>query len=199
MKFAISIPFYKFMEGKPVESLIAMMADIHSRGDVYCPIFAHSIAIDAARNAAVKVFIKQTPDADYFLSLDTDQVYSAEALYSLVRTMEKNDYSQLSAAYIARSIPGYYAHCGFDKNGNGGKIPAPQKGIIECHTVGFGFNLLRNDFVKRMAGKHTVLFKSDPVKQLGEDVWFCDLQREEGIPVRFDADTKVGHVSSVVL
>jgi hypothetical protein len=199
MKIGIGIPFYKFMEGKAVESLITMMADIHNRGDVYLPIFAHSIAIDRARNMMVKVMVEQLPDVDYFLFIDTDQVYSAQALYTLIEKMEEHGFNQLSAAYIARGMPGHYAHCALRADGLAGKIPAPQQGIVECHSVGFGFNVMRRDFLIEMHERHKPLFKDHDVELMGEDVYFCALQRGEGVPVRFDADTKVGHISSIVL
>jgi hypothetical protein len=198
MKIAVWFPYYKFLDANVVESLIGMMSDIHGRGDVYYPVVAHSIGIDAARNMCAAVTLKDLSDMDYVLSLDTDHIYSAKALYALIEKMEANGWEQLSAAYRSRNSPAIYAHFQV-VDGKHVKIDYPQTGIIECHSVGFGFNVLRLSFLKRMAEKHQILFKNHDVLHLGEDVYFCELQRKEGVPVRFDADTKVGHITSVVL
>jgi hypothetical protein len=205
MRIAISVPFYKFMEAKAVESLISMMAHIHSKGDVYYPVFSHAIGIDQARNIATKVIIEHIPEAEYVLFLDTDQVYSGEALYKLRDRMEKDGLVQLSAAYSARNMPGIYAHLKSNpETGKAWKITIEDTKdmngeLFSAYSVGFGFNLFKRDFLVEMSKKYKPLFKNNPEEQIGEDVYFCELQKKEGVKVLFDPKVRVGHISSVVL
>lgn len=203
MKIAVCIPFYKFMEAKAVESLVVMMADIHSRGDIYVPIVCHSLYIERARTALTKAVVKQAPDADFVLWIDTDHVYSSKALYSLIETMKREKLDMLSAAYTARNMPEFYAHCRYD-GGTPMKIKKNgHKGLMECDVVGLGFSVFRPAFLRRMLEKHgEALFgnrSEDGVLKTGDDRTFCDLARKAGQRVYFDADVQVGHISSVVL
>ena len=204
LKIAVLIPFYKFMDAKSVESLIVMIADIHNRGDVYVPIFCHSLLIEKARTLLIKTAVEQAPDADYVLCIDTDHVYSAKALYGLIEALEERNLDMLSAAYVARSMPGFYAHCALDAQGIARKIPSSvREGIVECDAVGFGFLLMRPSFLRKMWEKHAAgLFSAelkDGKMQASDDVRFCELARQEGHGVMFHAGIKVGHISQVVL
>ena len=204
LKIAVLIPFYKFMDSKAVESLVAMMADIHSRGDVYMPVFCHSIMVEKARTLLTRAAVEQLPDADYVLWLDSDHVYSAKAFYGLVDAMDERKLDLLSAAYVARSMPGSYAHCAFDQTGVARKIPSTVRdGIVECDVVGFGFLVMRPSFLKAMWEKYGeglfVAGAVDGKMQASDDVRFCELARRDGHTVAFHAGIKVGHISQVVL
>lgn len=198
MKFAICLPVYKFMEDKPICSLLAMISDIYNKDDKIDLVFAHSIGVALARNLMFEQAIKT--DADYILSLDCDHIYRASALYALVDQMEKNNLQMLSAAYNARGQFDYYAHLKLGEKGKT-KIPILPKGtgIYECDAVGMGFCLFKREFVKMLSEKYKPLFRFADDTYSGEDVYLCQLVKQEGHKVCFDADIKVGHLSAMVL
>lgn len=199
LKIAVLIPFYRFMDGKAVESLIAMMADIHSRGDIYVPVICQNIFIESARAFLLKGTVEHVPDADYVLCLDTDHVYSATALYGLIDAMEANDLEWLSAAYACRGVPNVYAHLEGSKKIKMGTV----SGIVRCDVVGFGFLVMRMRFMKHMWAKYgNTLFARSVVDgkiHVGDDVRFSELAAAEGHKPAFHAGIKVGHLSQVVL
>jgi hypothetical protein len=200
MKIAVCIPFYKFMDALAVQSFIAMMADIHNRGDAYIPVTCHSLYIEKARTMLFKTVLEKVPEADYVLCVDTDHVYSATALYALLDKMNAQNLDMLSAAYVARGMPTLYAHCRLNEAGEMKKIPVGSvSGLVECDAVGFGFLVLRAAYVRRMFEKHGAALFETGANTGGEDLRFCEIAQREGGKVIFDADTKVGHISTIVL
>lgn len=200
MKIAILIPFYKYMDALAVQSLVTMLADIHDHGDVYVQVFCHSLYIEKARSLLFKTVTENVPDADYVLCIDTDHVYSAKVLYALIERMEKEELALLSAAYRARGMVEFYAHCKKDESGAMKKIPyTPLSGVIDCDSVGFGFLVLRGAYVRRVQEKHGSKLFDGGLSIGGEDLQFCKIAKEDGTRIAFDADQKVGHISTYAI
>lgn len=200
MKIAVLIPFYKFMDAPAIQSLVAMLADIHNHGDSYAPVMCHSLYIEKARTMLFGTVLQEVPDADFVLCIDTDHVYSSKALYSLISTMKEKGLDMLSAAYVARGLPSLYAHCRLNEAGEMKKIlVGAVSGVVECDAVGFGFVVFRMDYVRRMFEKHGASLFETGANTGGEDLRFCEIAKREGTPILFDAGTKVGHIATIVL
>lgn len=206
MKIAILIPAYKVMETRAVESLVAMMADIHNSGDCYVPIFCHGAFIEFSRYVLSKAAVASAGDAEYALWLDSDHIYKASHLYRLVAEMEAQKLDMLSAAYVTRSTGDDYAHALHRPGmpaGNYSTFPCTGEleGVVEVDVVGFGFMVMKMGFLKEMFEKHgpalfATRFEDGKLKQ-GDDVRFCELAKSAGRRIAFHAGVKVGHLAVV--
>jgi len=200
MRILALMPCYKIIEVPAVQTLLALQADIYNRGDNINFLFTQGFNAVKARTALVNSAAKK--DFDYVVWLDSDHIYSAGALYTLIEKIEKNNLDMLSAGYFVRGyVRGQkrFAHGDF-VNGDYQKLsPSEHGGIRDCEVVGFGFLVMKHAFVKRMVEKYpNDLFKMDISDNLTEDVYFCRKCKQEGVRVCFDEDTIVGHLMTVI-
>lgn len=202
---AICIPFYKSMDTHAVASLISMLAGIHARGDRYTMVHCQSMYINEARSFLTKTVVEQIPDADYILFIDTDHIYSADALYSLIATMEKENLELLSAAYVRRGRHKQLVHMRATAPGEEPTpIPAGSvAGLTDADVIGLGFCVLRPKALRDLwdrygLGLFTSGYESGKV-HVGDDVRFSERAHESGKRVVFDAGVKVGHIAQMVL
>jgi hypothetical protein len=199
MKLVIAMPTYKVMDTKCVHSLIGFYSDLINDGHQVVFIFANNFYITYARNSLLNS-AGSVKDADYILCLDSDHIYESKKFYKLLKDLEDNKLDLLSAKYYLRG-----------SLDNRGKIAALKKidgelqqlsgddyisGIHECDAVGFGFLLLRASFVRTLIDKKIKLFQ---VTDVGEDVYFCDVIKQLGYKVCFDADVVIGHLSTIIV
>jgi len=183
------------MESVAAQSLMALQSDIHGKGDEFQIMFVSGHNVLLARTLLVKEATKR--EADYVLFLDSDHVYSSKALYTLISKMEDNDFDILSAAYRLRGKDNVLAH-GSVSDGKFSK-DKPGEGIKECDVIGLGFAVFKHSLVCEIVEKYDTLFWMDANKCLSEDAYFCRLLQEEGIKIRYDADTMVGHLMTTVI
>jgi GT2 family glycosyltransferase len=199
-RIGICLPFYKIMETYAVESLLGMLSSITNRGDKYILFCVHGMGIAVARNKTFDMALEQ--ELDYILSLDTDHIYSAEVLYKLIQDLDDYDLQMVSAAYASRgNAEPVYAHVGFpDESGsfkNAMIKLGSVSGLVDTYAVGFGFVLLRPEFVKKMKETFGLLFRWSDDKYIGEDIYFCRNAAKLGARVCFDADARVWHLGTV--
>lgn len=197
MKILALMPAYKYMEIPAVQSLVAMQADVYNNGDNINVAFVHGFNTSLARTNLFE-YAASVVDVDYVLNIDSDHIYKAKSLYTLISKIEDNDLDMLSAGYYLRGGR-EFAH-GRHVDGKFKKFKEGEvKGIVECDVVGFGFLLMKSQFVKEMVKKFPKdLFKMDVDGNASEDVYFCKKAQENGSKVCFDADTIVGHLTTVV-
>lgn len=201
MKIVALMPVYKSMYVESVISLTNMLAEVYNRNDHISVLYSMLNNVALGRNSLFKTAIKEDfKDADYIISLDSDHAYDANKMYTLIEKMEANNLQMLSASYNARSSM-KLAHLREDEEGTPKLIdPTGLTGIQECHTVGFGFLVMKIGLVKELfEANGGNLFSRLSAHQHGEDVYFCELVRKQGYKVCFDADTKIGHLSTVIL
>ena len=101
MRVLALMPAYKIMDVLAVRSLVAFQADLYSEGHTLHIVFTNGYTASAGRQFMFEYAAKEV--ADYVLSLDSDHVYSASVFHRLIKKMEDNDLSLLSAKYYARS------------------------------------------------------------------------------------------------
>jgi hypothetical protein len=121
-------------------------------------------------------------------------------LYTLIRKCEENNLEMLSAGYLTKDTTRYFAHGKFLEDGSFTKIHSKDvSGIVDCDVLGFGFLLMKKDFVKKMVETYPEdMFLFDIKDNSTEDVYFCRQAKKLGTRICFDADTIVGHLMMVV-
>jgi len=202
MKIIACMPSYKIMDVLAVRSLVAFQADIYGKGDNLLMTFTNGYTAAHGRNFMFKY--AATQEADYVLSLDSDHIYSAKAIYTLIDKLEKNNYELLSAKYWARgdfrANSRVIAGGDFAKDGKFElrNPPEDETGIQEVDVMGLGFMLLRHSFVKKMCAKYKNLFYTNRFNDYADDVVFSRFCKDEGVIQRYDADTMIGHLSTVI-
>jgi len=208
MKVLALMPAYKIMDVLAVRSLVAFQADLYSEGHNLQICFTAGYTAAHGRNTMFRYAAGQ--EADYVLSLDSDHVYSASAFHTLIEKMEKNNLQMLSAKYYARSdmrAKGRTVAMGkYDENMKFSLHVPPlddngvdcEKGLVELDVLGLGFCVFKHEFVKKMTGKYENLFHTNKRGDFADDVVFCSFVKDEGYKLFYDADTIIGHISTIV-
>ena len=200
MKILALIPAYKIMDVAAVQSLLGFQSGVYNKGDKLEIVFVYGFNAAKARTKLLS-YAASKKDVDYVINIDSDHIVKASDMYKLIKKLERNNLDMLSAGYLVRSTAGRtYAHGKFRKNGTFRKLNETKKrGLIDCDVLGFGFLLMKHSFVKRMVKKYGEdLFLMDSGNNGTEDVYFCRQCKKEGVRICFDADTMVGHITSVV-
>lgn len=198
MKVLILMPMYKIMDVHCVVSLVDFIQNLHEDGHHARIVFSHGFNAAKARKQLTEHAVEKT-DYDYILWLDTDHVYKTENFYKLVDRMNKDNLDMLSATYTLHGCPDT-AH-GIVKDDVFKHFTQDElkNGLIDCTVVGFGFLVMRLDFLKKMHKLYgDKLFILDAKENCTEDVRFCRCVLESGGRVCFDSDVKVGHIELAV-
>jgi GT2 family glycosyltransferase len=158
------------------------------------------------RNLLAGKFLKS--DKEWLCSIDTDIVFSTDAIDRLLNSADPVERPIVSALY-------------YIFNDKGRKVPAAllnkepdlelypitlsgNDGIVRVMATGAGFLLIHRrvfeDIMKKASGHHCwfdemVVNRSD----VGEDVSFCLRAALCGFPVYVNTDIKVGHVKYAML
>lgn len=116
---------------------------------------------------------------DYILFLDDDMripMHTFMMLYARRRNI-------IGANCARRELPPYPTAKGFD-----GKMvytTNASSGVEEVKSVGTGVMLINTDVLKNLPQPW---FMEDPIQEIGEDVYFCNLARKHGFSVYIDHD-----------
>lgn len=193
------MPSYKIMDIPAVQSLVALQADIYQKGDNINTVFVHGFNAAKARTKLLEYAAKHK-DIDYIINIDSDQVYTVDDLYTIIKKLEENDLEMLSAGYKVKDSSGCFAMGVFNEDGSFSKINEEgTSGIVDCDVLGFGFLVMKHSFVKKMVDTYgDDLFLFDIKDNSTEDVYFCRQAKKLGTRICFDADTVVGHLMTVV-
>jgi hypothetical protein len=188
------------MEIPAVQSLTALQAAIYMKKDNLTIAYANGFNAAKAR-VYLSHYAVQQKDFDYILWLDSDHIYSSVAMYSMIEKMCTHGLEMLSAKYYVRdaNLQKQTAHGNFSPEGFK-KFSEPIDGeIIDCDVLGFGFLLMRPEFLKKMVDTYNKdLFKFDIDQNSTEDVYFCRQAKKLGTRVCFDNKNTIGHITSVV-
>jgi len=198
MKILALLPTYKIIDVAAVQSLVSLQADIYRDGHNINCIFINGFNAAKARTKLMEYSAKKY-DVDYVVNIDSDQLYTSEDLYTLIRKMEENNLDMLSAGYLIKDHTMLFAHGKFNEDGSFSKISSiGASGIIDCDVLGFGFLVMKNSFVQKMWETYGEdLFLFDNKDNSTEDVYFCRQAKKFGTRICFDADTRVGHLMMV--
>ena len=204
MNIAILIPIYRTMEGACVQSLLDMQCALYSGGHTVRFYFANGFNAARARVGLAREFAKDEKfEADFVLWLDSDHMYPAKSFYDLIHAMDEHNIPMLSGSYKLRGSEetvhgitedGKFRHFHYkDLNA----LPAGQ--LVEADVVGFGFLVMRAQFLRDMWAKHgEELFKMDIGMNGTEDVAFCQWVKKDGHKVLFHPGVRIGHVEMCI-
>jgi hypothetical protein len=158
--------------------------------------FARNRAVDICRDASIKRF-NRLPN--YYLWLDQDNVFPDDLFFRL----HKHNVDIVSGSYVRKGGAWQWV---FEP------VPAEKdweaegkSGLMECRYVGFGaclvkgevFDKMKSPWFKQDTQKITIDGKPG-IKEVGEDVYFCNKAREAGYKVWVDTNTHVGHMGAVI-
>lgn len=185
------------MEIPAVQSLTGLQADVYSRGDKLDIVYANGFNAVQARTMLTNYVVDNT--CDWVLWLDSDHVYKASAMYSLIDRCVKDNLNMLSATYYVRGAGKQTAHTRFDIAKGHFKQDELTGDVMEADVIGFGFLIMRWDFLKKIHEKYNgELFLMDHTNNTTEDVYFCRKVKDFGDKVLFDSGVIVGHLTTVV-
>lgn len=199
MKIQILMPMYKMMDAPCVISLVDFVQTLHQEGHQVKITFVNGFNAAKARKQLTKHAVLEENNSDYVLWLDTDHVYRTENLYKLIDRMNEENLKMISATYTLHGCPDT-AH-GITENGTFRHFRQDElkNGVIDCQVVGFGFLVMKTDFLKSLNEKYgDNLFILDAKENCTEDVTFCRCVLESGERVCFDSDVKVGHIELAI-
>ncbi|RLC88233.1 MAG: hypothetical protein DRJ03_03550 [Chloroflexi bacterium] len=201
MKILALMPCYKIMEVPAVQSLCALQADVYSRNDNMHIVFANGFNAPMARTSLYLYAVEKAGEVDWVLNLDSDHIYSAKALYSLIEIATEKNLPLLSATYFVRGMPKKTAHGRYVEDGKFEKFKEEELNgeLMEADVLGFGFLLMRQSFIKQMVEKYDRdIFHMDAHHNGDEAVYFCKKAQDLGHKMLFDPNNKVGHLTTVV-
>lgn len=159
---------------------------------------------DMARNTCVKHFLENT-DCTHLFFVDADTVPPHHALVSLLRAnkpvvggctptykFDPNDGQNKKQFMIMRY--------GTATNGDEGLITVWGRGIEQIDMIGTSCLLIRRDVLEQLPKPHFKFqYNEEGLVARGEDIHFCDLLREAGIPLYADFDVVCHHYKEILL
>lgn len=156
--------------------------------EVIMHLLANSSLLSAARQNALDAAIKE--NCTHLLMLDDDMVFPSD----VVDKLTVHDLDFVAANYVSKGPTGKPTAVGLD-----GKIYSCGKtGIEEVGWVGLGCCLLKlTDEIKAIPRPHfEVMWLEETSSYLGEDYYFCEKLRHNGIKLHVDHDVsqEIGHV-----
>lgn len=205
MNLAILLPIYKTMDAACVQSLLSMQNHLNAAGHKLKIFFANGFNAARARVGLAREVVEDKEfNADYFLWLDSDHIYDPSALMKMINKIEEDNLPMLSASYKLRGseetvhgvtpVGGSFKHFHYkDLN----ELPDGQ--LVEADVVGFGFLVMKGEFLRDMWTRHgEELFKMDIGMNGTEDVAFCQCMKKDGHKVLFDPKIRIGHMELCV-
>lgn len=192
MKILLGMPTTGMIPMKTVMSLLRTI-----KKDVLEPMLIEGSLIHDSRDHIAKYGVEN--GFDYVLYVDSDMVYTAGDVESLVR----HNTDVVSGLYVTRHGEGN--NVAYEKVITRQKNPYREPKLIhdikktgydEVEGIGFGFCLIKTSMLRDMFTKYPSIF--EPKWGLGEDLAFCYRARKMGYKIMLDRDVKVGHIGSTV-
>lgn len=156
---------------------------------IYLNAMAGASILSRARQLALNDAIKG--GFTHLLMLDDDMTFPGNTVDRLLQHEKP-----FVAANYCRKVPGEPVSISFDLNGKS-IDSAGKTGLEEVMFVGAGLNLIDLEAIKHISPPHfCVVWDEQRQDYWGEDMFFCNKLRSEGIPIFIDHDLsqKVGHV-----
>lgn len=193
------MPTSKVMEIAAVQSLVSLQSAVYNRKDNITVAFSNGF--NAAKARTFLLHYANGQKADWVVWLDSDHVYNANLMYSMIDKMIENGLEILSAKYYVRDaqLKKTTAHGNFSPEGFK-KFDEPIEGdLIDCDVVGLGFCIMKPSLVQRLIETYDKdLFKFDLEDNSTEDVYFCRQIKKLGVRLCFDNKATIGHLTTTV-
>ena len=189
---AMPTPDTGLMHTKTFVSLIDMIKP--QKFDFY---FSRGGYIDSQRNSAVDALLRDK-EATHIFFVDSDMVIPKDALARLF----KQEKDIVSGLYFHRNPP-HKPHLYRIVGELLEAIDDYGSGLVECDAVGAGCLLIKRGVFESLTGKVNVaegvsqFFVTTPT--VGEDIFFCELAKENGFKVHCDTSVKCGHIELSVI
>ena len=140
---------------------------------------------------------------DYALWLDSDMVFSAWQIASLIKRLEEGN--EIVSGLYYNFFKGEEKPLAMRKEGGRyGLIEESElKGnLVEVDAVGFGFVAMKVEVLKRLAGKYgkrvfDMRYLEDG-SLIGEDMVFCERAKEAGYKIMLDPSIVVKHIKGTI-
>ena len=191
-KVAISIPFYKHIEGPTLYSCM----DLAMRSAATCgmlPIMSTGCYVEDTRNGAVQYALNTGIEFDWFLWVDADMIFPGDALLRLL----EHDKDIVGANYRTRTPPysfaGIYDGESLNREPGAEKLLAP--GLHRMVQMPCGLLLTRFDIYRKMGYPW---FKPGLHSEPRDDIYFCRKAGALGYEIWCDHDLtkQVRHIAT---
>lgn len=179
-----------------IETVVSLMQLFISYKDIEFKPFmtGHSLVYDA-RNEILNYTLKE--DADYLLFVDSDIIFSWQALGHLLNQNK----GIISGVYWTRSEnvrePVIYSEIKprrvFGRVGKRTPYLGQINGIFEVSGCGMGFCLIRKDIIQKITKRFVSPF--EPYRGLGEDLSFCYRLNKIKVPI-YAMDVGLEHIGT---
>lgn len=161
--------------------------------------------VDVARNQAVSMFLQSdqysplapNPD-DYLVMLDADHAHPHDILMRITQ----HALPVVGALAFRRDEPFDPLIFRADKDGRLKRIDTPTGGLMHVDAVGTGAIAIRRNVLNTLQekGYRAPFFRFDyrldsPIWSFGEDLRFCEMCRNSGIPIYCDTSTITPHIT----
>jgi hypothetical protein len=161
--------------------------------------------VDVARNAAVQMFrqpkekpmMPNSPD-DYLVMLDADHAHPHDILVRLTA----HNLPVVCALAFRRAEPFDPLIFNADGDGKLKRLDVWTGGLMRMDAVGFGAVAIRRDVFNQLEenGYKAPFFRfdyrlNDPMWSFGEDLYFCELCKNSGVPVHCDTSVVTPHLT----
>ena len=164
-------------------------------------IYFHTITstfLCTARNNIAEAFLKNT-DADYLLFLDQDMLIPM----NLIELLKEHNKGIVSALYYGKNETPQLPTFMVKKDGEYKRVEKfPKNSLIKVDAIGLGACLIKREVMEKISetlGDEPFFKFSYPsrLKEIGEDIYFCELAKKAGYEIYVDTRFAVGHVGAV--
>lgn len=146
-----------------------------------------------SRNSLVKASLER--GSEWILFLDDDHSFDRELLTRLL----SRDQPVVGSLYLRRAAPFYpIAYAERDEKGHWMPLDlteCPKEGLVQVAGVGTGGMLVRSEVFKELGDIDWFIHTTEQ----SEDLHFCGLCKDAGIPVFVDLDSALGHIAPAVI
>jgi cellulose synthase/poly-beta-1,6-N-acetylglucosamine synthase-like glycosyltransferase len=194
LKILACMPTHKAMEIEGVRSLLKMQELIFRDGNEFQLITHPGFNPYFKRNLLLKKALEINPD--WVLSLDSDHIYSKDALDTLI----SHDLDIVAAKYYVSGGVGVENRPLAMGRWVDGKFDLIRKqdeeqGIVEVDVVGFGFTLIKPSALKKIYKDGDSFMTPSGVVQETDDSLFCKRAKDCGLKIYYDSDVTIGHLT----
>lgn len=207
----INIPTYRTAPSKFVHALIQFFGNMHKFGIKAVVNATDATYVHEGRNILLRNSVgqlKQRPDINYVLWIDSDQYWEVQDVVELLEAMQENNIKVMSGLYLTKSKPFtpvalFKAKKGKYKGNYYMMKEYPENKIIEVDAVGFGFLMIHREVMLKLwnkFGMKTFDYKWTSKGQLlGEDVLACERIRKLGYRIFLHTGVKIWHLGGDIL
>lgn len=160
--------------------------------------FSRGGYIDSQRNSAVAHMLSDAETTHIFF-VDSDMVIPKDALIKLF----KEDKDIISGLYFHRNPPHEPHLYKIENNQLKSLQDYPKDDLVECDAVGAGCLLIKKEVFEKLKS-HAKLVDSQhqffvTTPTVGEDIFFCELAKKQGLQIFCNTSVKCGHIELSVI